>query len=102
MTIFCFSRGHWKGERFYQAKHLRNEVSNGVKWAVAQLVIDLKQVSSRSWQKGAINSLVAHGQSDEVVRHLTMLWVVRLRFFTNMRRDKRRDLYCSLHEKVVS
>ena len=39
---FLFSRAHWKGERFYQAKLLRNEVSDGVKWAAAQLGIDLK------------------------------------------------------------
>jgi hypothetical protein len=63
-----FSRGHWKGERYYQAKLLRQDAAEGVEWAAAQLGIDPKQVSTRSWRKGAITSLVVHGQSDEVVR----------------------------------
>ena len=63
-----FSRGHWRGARYIQAKLLRVHAAEGVKFAAAMVGIDPKQVSTRSWRKGSITTLVSHGQSDEVVR----------------------------------
>ena len=116
-----FSRGHWRGARYIQAKLLRVQAAEGVKCAAAIVGIDPKQVSTRSWRKGSITTLVSHGQSDEVARrfgdhaylnsiifiiYLLLIYlrksiVVLRHFYTSLRQDKRPGRNCLLPRRVV-